>query len=127
MPYSLCDQLWSAHVVHQEADGTCLLYIDRHLVHEVTSPQAFEGLAMAGREPWRISANLAVADHTVPTDNRAAGIADPVSRLQVDTLDENCEKYGITEFRMNDLRQGIVHVIGPEQGATLPGMTVVCG
>src|SRR5690554_4837169 len=127
MPQTLYDKLWSAHVVHQEADGTCLLYIDRHLVHEVTSPQAFEGLAMAGRKPWRISANLAVADHNVPTENRAAGIADPVSRLQVDTLDENCEKYGITEFRMNDMRQGIVHVIGPEQGATLPGMTVVCG
>lgn len=127
MPQTLYDKLWSAHVVHQEPDGTCLLYIDRHLVHEVTSPQAFEGLALAGRKPWRISANLAVADHNVPTRDRAAGIDDPVSRLQVDTLDENCEKYGITEFRMNDIRQGIVHVIGPEQGATLPGMTVVCG
>src|SRR5690554_1018925 len=129
MPQTLYDKLWSAHVVHQESDGTCLLYIDRHLLHEVTSPQAFEGLAIAGRRPWRISANLAVADHNVPTvaEDRATGIADPVSRLQVDTLDENCEKYGITEFRMNDLRQGIVLVIGPEQGATLPGMTVVCG
>src|SRR5690606_415983 len=127
MPQTLYDKLWSAHVVHEGQDGTCLLYIDRHLVHEVTSPQAFEGLALAGRKPWRISANLAVADHNVPTRDRAAGIDDPVSRLQVDTLDENCEKYGITEFRMNDLRQGIVHVIGPEQGATLPGMTVVCG
>lgn len=129
MPQTLYDKLWSAHVVHQESDGTCLLYIDRHLLHEVTSPQAFEGLAIAGRRPWRNSANLAVADHNVPTvaEDRATGIADPVSRLQVDTLDENCEKYGITEFRMNDLRQGIVHVIGPEQGATLPGMTVVCG
>ncbi len=129
MPQTLYDKLWSAHVVHQESDGTCLLYIDRHLLHEVTSPQAFEGLAIAGRRPWRISANLAVADHNVPTvaEDRATGIVDPVSRLQVDTLDENCEKYGITEFRMNDLRQGIVHVIGPEQGATLPGMTVVCG
>src|SRR5690554_4218556 len=127
MPQTLYDKLWSAHVVHQEPDGTCLLYIDRHLVHEVTSPQAFEGLAMAGRKPWRVSANLAVADHNVPTENRASGISDPVSRLQVDTLDENCEKYGITEFGMNDVRQGIVHVIGPEQGATLPGMTVVCG
>ncbi len=115
------------HVVHQESDGTCLLYIDRHLVHEVTSPQAFEGLALADRKPWRLDANLAVADHNVPTINRAQGISDPVSRLQVDTLDDNCAKYGITEFRMNDLRQGIVHVIGPEQGATLPGMTVVCG
>ena len=96
-------------------------------MHEVTSPQAFEGLAIAGRKPWRTGANLAVADHNVPTLNRAQGIDDPVSKLQVDTLDANCDKYGITEFRMNDLRQGIVHVIGPEQGATLPGMTVVCG
>ncbi|PLC52571.1 3-isopropylmalate dehydratase large subunit [Pollutimonas nitritireducens] len=127
MAQTLYDKLWNAHVVHQESDGTCLLYIDRHLVHEVTSPQAFEGLGLAGRKPWRISANLAVADHNVPTTARAAGIADPISRLQVDTLDENCEKYGITEFRMNDVRQGIVHIIGPEQGATLPGMTVVCG
>ena len=127
MPQTLYDKLWDAHVVHQESDGTCLLYIDRHLVHEVTSPQAFEGLAMAGRKPWRISANLAVADHNVPTTGRSEGIADPISRLQVDTLDANCEKFGITEFRMNDLRQGIVHIIGPEQGATLPGMTVVCG
>jgi 3-isopropylmalate dehydratase, large subunit len=127
MPQTLYDKLWSAHVVDQSSDGTCLLYIDRHLVHEVTSPQAFEGLALAGRQPWRISANLAVADHNVPTDNRASGISDPISRLQVDTLDQNCDKYGITEFRMNDVRQGIVHVIGPEQGATLPGMTVVCG
>jgi 3-isopropylmalate/(R)-2-methylmalate dehydratase large subunit len=127
MAQTLYDKLWTTHVVNQESDGTCLLYIDRHLLHEVTSPQAFEGLTMAGRKPWRISANLAVADHNVPTLNREQGIDDPVSKLQVDTLDENCEKYGITEFRMNDLRQGIVHVIGPEQGATLPGMTVVCG
>jgi len=127
MPQTLYDKLWNAHVVHQESDGTCILYIDRHLLHEVTSPQAFEGLALAQRKPWRISANLAVADHNVPTTDRSAGIEDPVSRLQVDTLDENCAKYGITEFRMRDVRQGIVHVIGPEQGATLPGMTVVCG
>jgi 3-isopropylmalate/(R)-2-methylmalate dehydratase large subunit len=127
MSQTLYDKLWDAHVVHQESDGTCLLYIDRHLVHEVTSPQAFEGLALAGRRPWRTSANLAVADHNVPTTARHAGITDPISRLQVDTLDENCEQYGITQFRMNDLRQGIVHIIGPEQGATLPGMTVVCG
>lgn len=127
MAQTLYDKLWSAHVVHQESDGTCILYIDRHLLHEVTSPQAFEGLALAGRKPWRISANLAVADHNVPTTDRSNGIDDPVSRLQVDTLDGNCEKYGITEFRMTDLRQGIVHVVGPEQGATLPGMTVVCG
>ena len=124
---TLYDKLWDAHVVRQNEDGTCLLYIDRHLVHEVTSPQAFEGLRLAGRKPWRVDANLATADHNVPTTNRAQGIADPVSRLQVETLDQNCQEYGITEFRMNDPRQGIVHVIGPEQGATLPGMTVVCG
>jgi len=124
---TLYDKLWHAHVVHQESDGTCILYIDRHLLHEVTSPQAFEGLTLAGRKPWRISANLAVADHNVPTTDRSAGIEDPISRLQVDTLDENCARHGITEFRMDDVRQGIVHVIGPEQGATLPGMTVVCG
>ncbi|MFA5704268.1 MAG: 3-isopropylmalate dehydratase large subunit [Advenella sp.] len=127
MAQTLYDKLWDAHVVDQGEDGTCLLYIDRQLLHEVTSPQAFEGLTLAGRKPWRLSANLAVADHNVPTKDRAEGIADPVSRLQVDTLDKNCESFGITEFRMNDMRQGIVHVIGPEQGATLPGMTVVCG
>jgi len=124
---TLYDKLWDAHVVRQNEDGTCLLYIDRHLVHEVTSPQAFEGLRLAGRKPWRVDANLATADHNVPTTNRAQGIADPVSRLQVETLDQNCQDFGIIEFRMNDPRQGIVHVIGPEQGATLPGMTVVCG
>lgn len=127
MKRTLYDKLWDAHVVHQEADGTAILYIDRHLLHEVTSPQAFEGLEMAGRKPWRVSANLAVADHNVPTVNRGGGIDDPISKLQVDTLDKNCEKFGVIEFKMNDLRQGIVHVIGPEQGATLPGMTVVCG
>ncbi len=124
---TLYDKLWDAHVVRQNEDGTSLLYIDRHLVHEVTSPQAFEGLRLAGRKPWRVDANLAVADHNVPTTDRAQGIADPVSRLQVETLDDNCDEFGITEFKMNDPRQGIVHVIGPEQGATLPGMTVVCG
>ncbi|HLR13047.1 MAG TPA: 3-isopropylmalate dehydratase large subunit [Burkholderiaceae bacterium] len=127
MAQTLYDKLWDAHVVHQDADGTCLLYIDKHLLHEVTSPQAFEGLELAGRQPWRISANLAVSDHNVPTLGRAQGIDDPIAKLQVDTLDENCAKYGITQFRMTDLRQGIVHIIGPEQGATLPGMTVVCG
>ncbi|MFA5662769.1 3-isopropylmalate dehydratase large subunit [Castellaniella sp.] len=127
MSQTLYDKLWDAHVVHQGPDGTCILYIDRHLVHEVTSPQAFEGLALAGRKPWRVAANLAVADHNVPTTDRSQGIQDPISRLQVDTLDENCETWGITEFRMDDPRQGIVHIIGPEQGATLPGMTVVCG
>jgi len=124
---NLYDKLWDDHLVRSEEDGTALLYIDRHLVHEVTSPQAFEGLAVAGRKPWRIDTILAVPDHNVPTTNRAAGITDPVARLQVETLDNNCTKLGITEFRVGDVRQGIVHVIGPEQGATLPGMTVVCG
>ena len=124
---TLYDKLWNAHVVNVESDGTTLLYIDRHLVHEVTSPQAFEGLRMAGRKPWRLDANLAVADHNVPTTHRSEGISDPVSHLQVETLDKNCDYFGITEFKMNDIRQGIVHVIGPEQGATLPGMTLVCG
>jgi len=124
---TLYDKLWDAHVVHEDNDGNCLIYIDRHLVHEVTSPQAFEGLSLAGRTPWRLDANIAVADHNVPTTDRARGISDPVSRLQVETLDQNCARYGITEFNMNDIRQGIVHVIGPEQGLTLPGMTIVCG
>ena len=124
---TLYDKLWDEHVVRTEDDGTALLYIDRHLVHEVTSPQAFDGIEQAGRKVWRVSANLAVSDHNVPTTDRSHGIADPVSKLQVDTLDANCDKWGVTQFKMNDLRQGIVHVIGPEQGATLPGMTVVCG
>ena len=124
---TLYDKLWDEHVVHSEADGTAILYIDRHLVHEVTSPQAFEGLELAGRKPWRLSANLAVSDHNVPTTDRSTGIADPISRLQIETLDANCDRLGITQFKMSDRRQGIVHVIGPEQGATLPGMTVVCG
>ncbi|MDC6170846.1 3-isopropylmalate dehydratase large subunit [Paucibacter sp. XJ19-41] len=124
---TLYDKLWDEHVVHTEEDGTATLYIDRHLVHEVTSPQAFEGLDLAGRKIWRLSANLAVSDHNVPTTDRSQGIADPISKLQVDTLDQNCDRFGITQFKMSDKRQGIVHVIGPEQGATLPGMTVVCG
>ncbi|MBX9675137.1 MAG: 3-isopropylmalate dehydratase large subunit [Methylotenera sp.] len=126
---TLYDKLFDSHVVHEE-NGTALIYIDRHLVHEVTSPQAFEGLKLANRKVWRVNSILAVPDHNVPTTNRdsgVAGIADPISRLQVQTLDENCAEHGVTEFKMNDLRQGIVHVIGPEQGATLPGMTVVCG
>ncbi|MCB1621413.1 MAG: 3-isopropylmalate dehydratase large subunit [Thiothrix sp.] len=127
MGKTLYDKLWDAHVVRQEPDGTALLYIDRHLVHEVTSPQAFEGLKMAGRKPWRVSSLVAVPDHNVPTVGQANGISDPVSRLQVETLDANCQALGITEFRLGDIRQGVVHVIGPEQGATLPGMTVVCG
>ncbi|TDI78093.1 MAG: 3-isopropylmalate dehydratase large subunit [Betaproteobacteria bacterium] len=124
---TLYDKLWKSHVVQEWPGDTTLLYIDRHLVHEVTSPQAFEGLRIAGRRPWRLDSVLAVADHNVPTTGRTNGISDPISRLQVETLDRNCEELGITEFKMNDLRQGIVHVIGPEQGATLPGMTVVCG
>ena len=127
MAQTLYDKLWDSHVIHTGDDGTTLLYIDRHLLHEVTSPQAFEGLKLAGRKPWRIAANLVVADHNVPTTDRANGIADPVSRLQVETLDANASEYGLTYFSMRDKRQGIVHVIGPEQGATLPGMTVVCG
>ncbi len=124
---TLYDKLWDDHVVRTENDGTSLIYIDRHLVHEVTSPQAFEGLRIAGRQPWRTGSVLAVPDHNVPTTDRTAGIADPVSRLQVETLDQNCRDFHLTEFPMSDIRQGIVHVIGPEQGATLPGMTVVCG
>ncbi len=124
---TLFQKLWDAHVVHVEPDGTTLLYIDRHLVHEVTSPQAFEGLKLAGRRPRRSDAAIAVPDHNVPTTDRSQGIADPVSRLQVETLDANCAEFGITEFQMDDIRQGIVHVIGPEEGLTLPGMTVVCG
>jgi 3-isopropylmalate/(R)-2-methylmalate dehydratase large subunit len=124
---TLFKKLWDAHVVHVESDGTTLLYIDRHLVHEVTSPQAFEGLKLAGRRPRRPDAAVAVPDHNVPTTDRSHGIADPVSRLQVETLDANCVEFGITEFKMDDVRQGIVHVIGPEEGLTLPGMTVVCG
>jgi len=124
---TLYDKLWDDHVVRTDEDGTALLYIDRHLVHEVTSPQAFEGLRIAGRKPRRVDANLATPDHNVPTTDRHQGITDPVSRLQVETLGENCVGFGITEFGMDDVRQGIVHVIGPEQGAVLPGMTVVCG
>jgi 3-isopropylmalate/(R)-2-methylmalate dehydratase large subunit len=124
---TLYDKLFDEHVVDRQEDGTCLIYIDRHLVHEVTSPQAFEGLEIAGRPLWRNSANLAVVDHNVPTTDRTKGIADPVSRLQVETLDANAEKFKIKYFDIKDHRQGIVHVIGPEQGATLPGMTVVCG
>ncbi len=124
---TLYDKVWQQHVVRQEEGGTSFLYIDRHLVHEVTSPQAFEGLRINNRPLWRKSSILAVPDHNVPTTDRALGISDPVAKLQVDTLDENCTSFGLTEFKMTDLRQGIVHVIGPEQGATLPGMTVVCG
>ncbi|MES9833169.1 MAG: 3-isopropylmalate dehydratase large subunit [Candidatus Thiodiazotropha sp. DIVDIV] len=127
---TLYDKLWESHLVRSDEDGTALIYIDRHLVHEVTSPQAFEGLRIAGRKPWRTEANLATPDHNVPTTERSGGvktIVDPISRLQVETLDQNCKDFDITEFEMLDPRQGIVHVISPEQGATLPGMTVVCG
>ena len=127
MARTLYDKLWDDHVVHMEEDGTTVLYIDRQLLHEVTSPQAFEGLSLAKRPVWRNSANLAVSDHNVPTTDRSEGVKDPVSRLQIDTLDQNCDSFGITQYKMHDKRQGIVHVIGPEQGATLPGMTVVCG
>ena len=126
-PRTLYDKLWDDHVVHVEPDGTALIYIDRHLVHEVTSPQAFEGLRMNGRKLWRINSVLATPDHNVPTTDRHAGIADPVSRTQVETLDANCQDFGLNEFGMNDRRQGIVHVIGPEQGFTQPGVTLVCG
>jgi len=126
MAKTLYDKLWDDHVVHDYGDGTALIYIDRHLLHEVTSPQAFEGLKLAGRKPWRLNTNLAVPDHNVPTVNREV-IEDPISKLQLETLDANCKETGITKFDMFDERQGIVHVIGPEQGASLPGMTIVCG
>lgn len=127
MAKTLYDKLWESHIVDTEKDGTTVLYIDRQLLHEVTSPQAFEGLRMAGRKPWRNAANLLVADHNVSTQDRNGPIKDPVSRLQIETLDANAKEFGLTYFDMHDKRQGIVHVIGPEQGATLPGMTVVCG
>ena len=126
-PRTLFDKIWQAHLVHVQEDGTCVLYIDRHLVHEVTSPQAFEGLRTAGRKVRRPKAALAVADHNVPTANRARGIADPESRVQIETLESNCAEFGIPYFSMLDVRQGIVHIIGPEQGLTQPGMTIVCG
>jgi len=127
MGKTLFDKVWAQHVVKTNDDGSTLLYIDRHLVHEVTSPQAFEGLRLTGRKPWRVNAAVATPDHNVPTTNRAAGITDPVSRTQVEALDNNCRDFGITEFGLDDIRQGIVHVVGPEQGLVLPGMTVVCG
>ena len=129
---TLYDKIWDSHLVKEREDGTSLIYIDRHLIHEVTSPQAFEGLRMAGRQPWRASANFATPDHNIPTTSEERkqgleGIKDPVSKIQVSTLDDNCSEFNIFELKMNDLRQGIVHVVGPEQGATLPGMTIVCG
>ena len=127
---TLYDKLWDSHLVTQRDDGSALIYIDRHLLHEVTSPQAFDGLSLAGRKPWRLATNLATVDHNVPTENQALGVSaieDPISRLQIETLDNNCDAFHVTQFKMGDPRAGIVHVIGPEQGATLPGMTVVCG
>lgn len=129
---TLYDKLWDSHLVQQRNDGSALIYIDLQLLHEVTSPQAFEGLRLHNRKPWRLTSSLATPDHNVPTtvEERKSGvngIADPVSKIQVTTLDDNCDEFGITEFKMTDARQGIVHVVGPEQGATLPGMTVVCG
>jgi 3-isopropylmalate/(R)-2-methylmalate dehydratase large subunit len=129
---TLYDKLWQSHLVEQREDGSALIYIDRQLIHEVTSPQAFEGLRISGRQPWRKEANLAVPDHNVPTEKEERsggidGIIDPISRLQVQTLDDNCKDFDIFELEINDPRQGIVHVVGPEQGATLPGMTIVCG
>ena len=129
MAETLYDKLMSAHIV-REQDGATLIYIDRQLIHEVTSPQAFEGLTLSGRKLWRNKSNLAVPDHNVPTTERSSGVSsitDPVSRLQVETLDKNCKTFDINEIQMNDIRQGIVHVIGPEQGVTLPGMSIVCG
>ena len=124
---TLFEKIWDGHVVDAQPDGTCLLYVDRHLVHEVTSPQAFEGLRSTGRKVRRPDATLAVPDHNVPTTDRRQGIADETSRIQVETLERNCEEFGVELFGMNDIRQGIVHVIGPEQGFTLPGTTIVCG
>ena len=127
MGKTLYDKLWESHLVHKNKNGNALLYIDRHLIHEVTSPQAFEGLKFANRKPWRASANLAVADHNIPTEKRNEGISDPISALQINTLIMNCKDFNVPYIPMDDIRQGIVHVIGPEQGATLPGMTIVCG
>ncbi len=126
-PRTLFDKIWDSHIVDAAADGTTTLYIDRHLVHEVTSPQAFEGLRVAGRTVRRPDATFAVADHNVPTTDRSQGIADPESRLQVETLADNAKAFGVSYFGMDDVRQGVVHIMGPEQGLTLPGMTIVCG
>jgi 3-isopropylmalate/(R)-2-methylmalate dehydratase large subunit len=127
MAKTLFDKIWENHLVHRQDDGTCLIYIDRHLVHEVTSPQAFEGLRNAGRKVHRPHATLAVADHNVPTTDRSKGITEEESRIQVETLEQNCRDFGVPYFSMDDIRQGIVHIIGPEQGLTQPGMTIVCG
>tara|TARA_B100000029_G_scaffold173699_1_gene170346 strand:+ start:1069 stop:2463 length:1395 start_codon:yes stop_codon:yes gene_type:complete len=126
-PKTLYDKIWDSHCVETNENGFDLLYIDRHLIHEVTSPQAFEGLRLLGRKMWRRDTNVAVPDHNIPTENRNQGISDPISKLQVETLNHNCKSFGIKEFAMSDPNQGIVHIIGPEQGLTLPGMTIVCG
>jgi 3-isopropylmalate/(R)-2-methylmalate dehydratase large subunit len=126
-PRTLFDKIWDSHVVHRQDDGTCVLYVDRHLVHEVTSPQAFEGLRTTGRKVRRPDATIAVADHNVPTTDRSKGIEDEESRIQVETLESNVREFGVPYYGMDDIRQGIVHIIGPEQGLTLPGMTIVCG
>jgi 3-isopropylmalate/(R)-2-methylmalate dehydratase large subunit len=126
-PKTLFDKIWESHLVHRQDDGTCLIYIDRHLVHEVTSPQAFEGLRNSGRKVHRPKATLAVADHNIPTTDRSKGITEPESRIQIETLEQNCRDFGVPYFSMTDIRQGIVHIIGPEQGLTQPGLTIVCG
>ena len=126
-PRTLYDKIWDAHLVHKDEDGSSLIYIDRHLVHEVTSPQAFEGLRQTGRQVSAPERTLAVADHNVPTSDRSEGIADVESRIQVEALESNAAEFGVPYFGMEDIRQGIVHVIGPEQGFTQPGMTIVCG
>jgi 3-isopropylmalate/(R)-2-methylmalate dehydratase large subunit len=127
MPQTLYEKLWNSHVVHTEEDGTAVLYIDRHILNEVSSPQAFEGIRLSERKVWRPESALGVSDHNVPTTGRSQGIVDPISRLQVQTLDDNCDSHQILQFKMNDFRQGIEHVVGPEQGLSLPGMTIVCG
>ena len=127
MPFTLYDKIWNEHLVHQQEDGTALLYVDRHLIHEVTSPQAFEGLRVANRKVRQPNLTLAVADHNVPTTDRSKGIDDEESKIQVETLENNCKEFGIEVFDMKDKRQGIVHIIGPEQGFTQPGTIIVCG
>ena len=127
MPKTLYDKIWEDHLVHAQKDGTCLLYVDRHLIHEVTSPQAFEGLRLNNRKVRKPELTLVVADHNVPTTDRSKGISDMDSKIQVDTLRDNCKEFGVKLFDMNDKRQGIVHIIGPEQGFTQPGTVIVCG
>ena len=127
MPQTIYDKIWNEHLVHEQEDGTSLLFVDRHLIHEVTSPQAFEGLRKSKRKVRQPNLTLAVADHNVPTTDRSKGISDQESKIQVDTLDKNCREFGVQLFGMEDKRQGIVHIIGPEQGFTQPGTIIVCG